>query len=199
MDRCQVAVILLDASEGVTDQDMRIAGYAADRGCGCILAINKWDLAPKDEKAARRIRADLREAARFLPYAPILTVSAKTGLRVSKIFDAARKIHAQYTTRMTTGKVNRIFRGGPGKKSRPPWSGESGSGFSTPPRWGWSRRFSSVLSAIPGPFIFPINAICSTGCGRNPAWTRPPSASISGSGPAGGKRKNPGRKNGDKG
>ena len=119
LDRCQVAVVLLDASEGVTDQDIRIAGYAAERGRGCILAINKWDLAPSDPVAARRIRADLRDAARFLPHAPILTISAKTGLRINKIFDAARQIYSQYATRLSTGRVNRIFETAVEKKAPP--------------------------------------------------------------------------------
>ena len=109
LDRCDVALLMLDAAEGVTEQDVRIAGYAYERGCGCVFLLNKWDLVRDDSEAAPRLRADLREAARFLGFAPILTVSALTGHRLSRIFDVVNAVYAQYTTRVSTGILNRAL------------------------------------------------------------------------------------------
>lgn len=110
LDRCDVALILLDASEGVTDQDVKIAGYAVERGCGCLLLINKWDLAgsrgPDEE---RKAVADLRYAAGYLNFAPAMTISALTGLRVAKILKKVDEVFAQYDRRISTGQLNRIL------------------------------------------------------------------------------------------
>ena len=109
LDRCDVALLMLDAAEGVTEQDVRIAGYAHERGRGCIFLLNKWDLVRNDPAAGRRLRAELREAARFLGFAPILTVSALTDHRLSRIFDVVDAVYAQYTTRVSTGPLNRAL------------------------------------------------------------------------------------------
>jgi len=109
LDRCDVALILIDADEGVTDQDINVAGYAFERGCGCILLLNKWDLVEKDSKTAKKYYEDLKMHAKFLNFAPALTISAKTGLRISKIFTLADKVYNQYSMRIGTGQINRIF------------------------------------------------------------------------------------------
>jgi GTP-binding protein len=109
LERCDVALIVLDAHEGITDQDITIAGYAHDRGCGCILLLNKWDLVEKDSHTARRYVEKLRSASRFLQFAPAMTISAKTGLRVPRIFQLVDTVYAQYTTRLGTGQLNRIM------------------------------------------------------------------------------------------
>ena len=98
LDRCDVALILIDADEGITDQDINIAGYAFERGCGCILLLNKWDLVEKDSKTAKKYYEDLRMHAKFLSFAPALTISAKTGLRVSKIFTLVNQVYTQYSS-----------------------------------------------------------------------------------------------------
>lgn len=108
LDRCDVALVVMDAGEGITDQDMTVAGYANDRGCGCVLLYNKWDLVEKDRDAARRHLSNLRDAARFLPFAPAMTISALTGLRVRKILRAVNGVYDQYIARIGTGQVNRI-------------------------------------------------------------------------------------------
>jgi GTP-binding protein len=110
MDRCDVALIMLDAAEGVTEQDIRIAGYAVERGCGCVLLVNKWDLVGADRSGEeRRVIDDLRMSARYLGFAPAMTISARTGLRVSKIFRLVDEVFAQYDTRVPTGQLNRIL------------------------------------------------------------------------------------------
>jgi GTP-binding protein len=109
LERCEVALVTIDAFDGITDQDITIAGYAHDRGCGCIFLLNKWDLIEKDRNTHKQYIQALREKAKFLNYAPALTISALTGQRVAKIFSVVDTVHYQYCTRVGTGKVNRIF------------------------------------------------------------------------------------------
>ena len=110
LERCDVALIVIDAEQGITDQDIRIAGYAHDRGCGAIFLINKWDLVDnRDGKALKKVTEDLRMQAKFLSFAPVITVSAKTGLRVKRIFLLVDEVHAQYCTRITTGQLNKTM------------------------------------------------------------------------------------------
>ena len=109
LDRCDVALIVMDANEGVTDQDINIAGYAYDRGCGCIMLLNKWDLVEKDSKTVKVFYERLREQAKFLSFAPAMTISALTGQRVSKTFKLVDEVYDQYAKRITTGQLNRIM------------------------------------------------------------------------------------------
>jgi GTP-binding protein len=109
LDRCDVALVVIDADEGITDQDISIAGYAFERGCGCILLLNKWDLVAKDHKTVKRYYERLRDQAKFLNFAPAMTISALTGQRVTKIFRLADEIYDQYTRRINTGQLNRFL------------------------------------------------------------------------------------------
>jgi GTPase len=109
LDRCDVALIVIDAHQGITEQDINIAGYAFDRGCGCILLLNKWDLVEKDSKTAKGYYDRLRMEAKFISFAPIITISALTGKRVFRIFDIVEEVFKQYTLRVGTGQLNRIF------------------------------------------------------------------------------------------
>jgi GTP-binding protein len=108
LDRCDVALMVLDAADGITEQDINIAGYAYDRGCGCIFLLNKWDLVEKDSNTAKKFQDQVKDAAKFLNFAPVLTISALTGVRVRKIFDLVDSVHSQFETRINTGKLNRI-------------------------------------------------------------------------------------------
>ena len=109
LDRCDVALIVIDAAEGVTDQDINVAGYAHERGCGCVFLLNKWDLVAKDQHSVKRFSEELRTAAKFLAFAPVLTLSALTGQRVQRIFKLVDTVHDQYTRRVNTGRINRIL------------------------------------------------------------------------------------------
>ena len=109
LDRCHVALVLMDASEGITEQDMTVAGYAHERGCGSLLLLNKWDMVEKDPKVARKYMTDLKNAAKFMSYSPAMTISALTGHKVKKIFPAVKEIYNQYHTRIGTGQFNRIL------------------------------------------------------------------------------------------
>lgn len=109
LERCDVALVVLDAGEGVTEQDIKVAGYANDRGCGTIFVLNKWDLVDKTTHTTRQYEEQVRHASKFLNYAPVITVSALTGQRIHKLFPLVRTLHKQYTTRIGTGQVNRII------------------------------------------------------------------------------------------
>lgn len=109
LDRCDVALIVIDAGEGVTEQDIRVAGYAHDRGCGAVFLLNKWDLVEKDNRTVRKYEERVQEMAKFLSFAPVLTLSALTGLRVKRIFKLVDEVWRQYSSRTGTGQVNRII------------------------------------------------------------------------------------------
>jgi GTP-binding protein len=109
LDRCDVALIVLDANEGIAEQDISIAGYAFERGCGCIFLLNKWDLLEKDTHTAKQYLDELRMQAKFLTFAPAMTISALTGQRVAKIFKMVDDVFQQYAQRIGTGQLNRIL------------------------------------------------------------------------------------------
>ena len=106
MDRCHIAFIMLNALEGVSDQDARIAGYAHNNGRAMLIVVNKWDLIEKDTDTAGKFVLDLKEKLKFLDYAPIIFISALTGQRVLKTLEFADRIYAQYNKRIATSAVN---------------------------------------------------------------------------------------------
>jgi GTP-binding protein len=109
LERCDVALVVLDAGEGITDQDIAIAGYAFDRGCGCVLVLNKWDLAEQAGVRQQNLIDELRLQAKFLSFAPVLTVCARTGRRVNRIFSLVDAVYQQYRQRIGTGPLNRMI------------------------------------------------------------------------------------------
>ena len=109
LDRCDVAILLLDGVEMVTDQDATIAGYALDRGKGCVIIGNKWDLTREKEITFETFEDNVRYRLKFMEFAPILTVSAKSGMRVDKILPQAEKVFEEYSRRISTGLLNDCF------------------------------------------------------------------------------------------
>jgi len=109
LDRCDVAILLLDAMEAVTDQDATVAGYALDRGKGCVIVGNKWDLMREKEITFEEFEERVRHRLKFLEFAPILTVSAKSGMRVDKILPQVEKVFEEYSRRISTGPLNDCF------------------------------------------------------------------------------------------
>jgi GTP-binding protein len=109
LDRCHVAVVLLDASEGVTDQDAHICGYAFERGRGVILAVNKWDLVKKDPEKKRRLIDTLDRQMSFLSFAPRLYMSALTGEKVKALFGKINLLQRQLFQRIDTNIVNKAL------------------------------------------------------------------------------------------
>ncbi len=125
LDRCDVALIVLDANEGIAEQDISIAGYAFERGCGCIFLLNKWDLLEKDTHTAKQYLDELRMRAKFLTFAPAMTISALTGLRVVKIFKMVDDVYQQYVQRIATGQLNRILETSMAKNPPPFYRGKA--------------------------------------------------------------------------
>jgi GTP-binding protein len=109
LERCDVALIVLDTAAGIAEQDISIAGYAYERGCGCIFLLNKWDRVQKDTHTAKKYLDELKMRAKFLGFAPALTISALTGQRVGKIFQLVDEVYDQYVRRIGTGQLNRIL------------------------------------------------------------------------------------------
>jgi GTP-binding protein len=108
LGRTDVAVLMVDAVEGVTAQDAHIAGAIADSGVGAIIAVNKWDLLEKDTHTHDEVEAEIRHAIKFLDYAPMVSISAMTGQRVARVLDLAVEIDAVRHERVPTSELNRL-------------------------------------------------------------------------------------------
>lgn len=106
LDRCDIALVLIDGEEGVTEQDARIAGLALEKGVACILVVNKWDLVEKDNSTVGVYVNRLREELKFVQFAPIAFVSALTGQRLGRIFELVEAVWAEYTRRIATAELN---------------------------------------------------------------------------------------------
>ncbi len=107
--RCDVAILVIDAIDGLTRQDAHVAGYVIEEGKGLVLALNKWDLVEKTPNTFDEYVAALRREAHFLDFAPIVAISAKTGQRVGRVLDDALEIAAQRRRRVPTGELNRLL------------------------------------------------------------------------------------------
>ncbi len=110
VERADVVVLVIDALEGITDQDTKIAGIAHDRGKGILIAVNKWDAYPdKNDKSVNRFSARIRELLSFMPYAEILYISAQSGQRLPKLFDYIDVVLENQSLRVSTGVLNEIL------------------------------------------------------------------------------------------
>jgi GTP-binding protein len=107
--RCEIALVLLDASEGVTEQDTKVIGYTQDQARGLILLVNKWDLVADDKKRQKQIMEEIARAVPFVGFAPLITVSAKTGYGIKRIFPAAGGVSRQFRAKFTTSALNRLL------------------------------------------------------------------------------------------
>ena len=109
VERAQIVVLVIDAVEGVTEQDAKIAGIAHDRGKEVIIAVNKWDALDKDDKTIYRFTEKVRNTLSFMPYAEILFISAKTGQRLDKLFETIDMVSENHAMRVATGVLNEIM------------------------------------------------------------------------------------------
>ena len=137
IDRADVCLIMIDATEGVTEQDTKVAGLAHEAGKACIIVVNKWDLVEKDGKTMDKMREDIRRDLSYMTYAPILFISAATGQRVPRLFELINYVHSQACTRITTGMLNNVLEDAL-TRVQPPTD-----------RWACARRTSSS-SAMTG-------------------------------------------------
>ena len=102
-------MLVIDAVEGVTEQDAKIAGIAHERGKGMIIAVNKWDLIEKDDKTIYRFTEDVRDVLSFMPYAELIFISAQTGQRLPKLFETIDAVIENHSLRIATGVLNEII------------------------------------------------------------------------------------------
>jgi GTPase len=146
ISRADVVLIVVDAEEGVTAQDAHLAGYVRQAGRAAVLVINKWDALPRDREAALRFDARVRDDFKFMPWAPFVHVSAKTGSRVTRPLDLALEAYRQRQKRVSTGELNRVVR-------------EALAAHAPPSRRGRALRIFYVTQAEvePPTFVFFVN------------------------------------------
>ena len=109
VERCDVAVLVIDAQEGITDQDTKIAGIAHERGKAAIVAVNKWDAIEKDDKTMNKFLKDIANELAYMAYAPRVFISALTGQRVIKMLDTVKEVYANNSMRVSTGVLNDVL------------------------------------------------------------------------------------------
>ena len=109
IERCDICILMIDAMEGITEQDKKIAGIAHEAGKGMMIVINKWDLVEKETNTMRDMEAKVRQGLSYMLYAPVLFLSALTGQRVDRLFQVIQDVHAQNTSRITTGALNSVL------------------------------------------------------------------------------------------
>lgn len=111
VERANVCVIMIDAVEGFTEQDSKVAGIALEQGKACIIAVNKWDAVEKDGNTMNAYRKKLENDFSFMSYAPIMFISAKTGQRIERLYEMITFVHSQNSMRISTGKLNEVLAG----------------------------------------------------------------------------------------
>lgn len=109
VERANVCVIMIDATEGFTEQDSKVAGIALEQGKACIIAVNKWDAVEKDGKTMKEFRDKLAVDFSFMSYAPVIFISAQTGLKIDKLYEMIVFVHSQNSMRISTGKLNEVL------------------------------------------------------------------------------------------
>ncbi len=119
MERCDIVLVLIDAAEGITEQDTKVIGYSLERGRACLVLLNKWDLVREDKKKQKWILEEVERATNFIGFAPTLSISALTGYGIKKILPTISAVYEQYTKQFSTGRLNRILQDAVEKHSPP--------------------------------------------------------------------------------
>ena len=109
IEKADVCLVMIDANEGVTEQDTKIAGEAHEAGKGIVIVVNKWDEVEKDEHTIDKLKKDVYNKLAYLEYAPIIFISAKTGQRVNKLFGMINDVSKQNSMRVPTGMLNQVI------------------------------------------------------------------------------------------
>ncbi|TXD33059.1 ribosome biogenesis GTPase Der [Lujinxingia vulgaris] len=148
IDRADVALLVLDATQPISTQDKKIASVVQNRGRGCVILVNKWDLVEKDTNTAGEYVKSLRQELQFVDYAPVIFVSALTGQRVHKILGAVDTVFEQYTRRVQTSELNRFLEGAVARHS-PPMHGNRRAKF----------FYISQVATRPPTFMFSVNYV----------------------------------------
>ncbi|MBQ2942889.1 MAG: ribosome biogenesis GTPase Der [Clostridia bacterium] len=119
IEKSDVSILLIDAAEGISEQDSKIAGYAHDNGRASIIAVNKWDLIEKDDRTMSEFKKNIEEKLPFMNYAPQVYISAKTGQRTDKLLEMVKFVHAAHNTHISTGALNDIINEAVNKNQAP--------------------------------------------------------------------------------
>ena len=146
VERANVCVIMIDAVEGFTEQDSKVAGIALDQGKACIIAVNKWDAVEKDGNTMKEYRDKLANDFSFMSYAPIMFISAKTGQRIEKLYEMISFVHSQNSMRISTGKLNEVLAGATARVQPPTDKGKRLKIF-----------YMTQASTRPPTFVFFVN------------------------------------------
>ena len=146
VERANVCVIMIDATEGFTEQDSKVAGIALDQGKGCIVVVNKWDAVEKDGNTMREYKEKLAVDFAFMKFAPFVFISAKTGQRVDRLFEQIAYVYAQSTMRISTGKLNEILGAATARVQPPPDQGKR-----------LKIYYMTQASVCPPTFVFFVN------------------------------------------
>jgi GTP-binding protein len=146
IQRADVALLLLDATEGVTEQDAHIAGYVVEEGKGLVIVVNKWDLVEKDTHTMQQYTSDIRRVLKFVAHCPLVFVSATSGQRVKKVIDVALVVQETRSTRIATGELNRVI-------------GEAVARHAPPSKRGKRLRiyYGTQVGVAPPTFVFFVN------------------------------------------
>ena len=109
VERADVCILMIDANEGIAEQDAKIAGYAHEEGKATVVAVNKWEIVEKETGTMNKYKTRVYEQLSFMQYAPVEFISAKTGMRIDKLFPLIKEVFAQHSMRITTGALNDII------------------------------------------------------------------------------------------
>jgi GTPase len=123
LSRCDIAVVLIDAEEGIAEQDTKVIGYTQEQGRALMILLNKWDLLEGDKKRQERLLEEVRLATNFIPFVPVFKVSAKTGAGIKRLFPEIGKMHRQFTQRFPTAALNRLLEEAKAKHEPPMYQG----------------------------------------------------------------------------
>lgn len=146
VERANVCVIMIDAVEGFTEQDSKVAGIALEQGKACIIAVNKWDAIEKDGNTMKEYRDKLTNDFSFMSYAPIMFISAKTGQRIDKLYEMISFVHSQNSMRISTGKLNEVLAGATARVQPPTDKGKR-----------LKIHYMTQASTRPPTFVFFVN------------------------------------------
>ncbi len=147
LGRCDIAVVLLDAEEGITEQDATVIGYTQDHGRGLILLVNKWDLVADDKKRQQQLMEEIARAVPFVGFAPLITVSALTGFGFKRLFPAVGSVYRQFTATFPTSALNRLLADATDKHSPPIYKNKR-----------LKLYYTSQISTAPPTFVIMTNS-----------------------------------------
>lgn len=147
VDRSDVCVIMIDANEGITEQDTKIAGYAHEQGRACILAVNKWDMIEKETNTMNEFKHRMREEFAFMSYAPVMFISALTGQRLDKLINEIKEVNIQHKRRISTGMLNDVLNEAAAKQQPPSDKGKR-----------LKLYYGTQVSSAPPTFVIFVNS-----------------------------------------